>query len=61
MQRQGRYPPPAGVTNILGLEASGEIVRIGSRVSSEWSIGDKVYDSRVLHQSDLFVDHIDFR
>jgi NADPH:quinone reductase-like Zn-dependent oxidoreductase len=26
MQRQGKYPPPPGVTPILGLECAGEIV-----------------------------------
>lgn len=26
MQREGKYPPPPGVTNILGLEAAGRIV-----------------------------------
>lgn len=33
LQRQGRYPPPSGVTDILGLEVSGEIVQVGRRVS----------------------------
>jgi len=28
-QRYGKYPPPAGATNILGLEAVGEIVEDG--------------------------------
>jgi NADPH2:quinone reductase len=41
MQRQGRYPPPAGASDLPGLEISGEIAAIGSRVSG-WSIGDKV-------------------
>ncbi|HUN26842.1 MAG TPA: NAD(P)H-quinone oxidoreductase [Steroidobacteraceae bacterium] len=30
MQRQGQYPPPAGVTDIPGLEVAGEIVAVAS-------------------------------
>ena len=26
MQREGKYPPPRGVTDIIGLECTGEIV-----------------------------------
>ncbi|NCC21739.1 MAG: NAD(P)H-quinone oxidoreductase [Alphaproteobacteria bacterium] len=32
LQRLGHYPPPAGVTDIPGLEVAGEIVRSGERV-----------------------------
>src|SRR5271155_6013327 len=28
-QRQGIYPPPPGVTDVLGLEIAGEIVALG--------------------------------
>jgi putative PIG3 family NAD(P)H quinone oxidoreductase len=41
MQRQGRYPPPAGASDLPGLEIAGEIVALGSKVS-RLSIGDKV-------------------
>src|ERR1700724_3335278 len=41
MQRQGRYPPPAGASDLPGLEISGEIVALGPKVSG-LSIGDKV-------------------
>ena len=41
MQRQGRYPPPAGASDLPGLEIAGEIVAIGSGVS-DLSIGSKV-------------------
>lgn len=41
MQRQGRYPPPAGASDLPGLEIAGEIVELGPRVFG-WSIGDKV-------------------
>ncbi len=41
MQRQGAYPPPAGVTDIPGLELAGEIVAVGAGVSST-KIGETV-------------------
>jgi NADPH:quinone reductase len=41
MQRQGRYPPPPGASDLPGLEISGEIAALGAKVSG-WSIGDKV-------------------
>jgi len=39
-QRQGVYPPPFGVTNILGLEVAGVVVEVGS--NSKWKVGDEV-------------------
>jgi len=33
-QREGKYPPPSGVTDIPGLEVSGEVVALGSEVVS---------------------------
>ncbi|HVW68944.1 MAG TPA: NAD(P)H-quinone oxidoreductase [Steroidobacteraceae bacterium] len=41
LQRAGHYPPPAGASDIPGLELSGEVVRIGAEVS-EVALGDKV-------------------
>lgn len=41
LQRLGHYPPPAGATDILGLEVAGEIAALGVGVSG-WNIGDKV-------------------
>jgi NADPH2:quinone reductase len=41
MQRQGLYPPPAGATDIPGLEIAGEIVALGPGVK-RWKLGDKV-------------------
>jgi putative PIG3 family NAD(P)H quinone oxidoreductase len=41
MQRQGFYPPPAGVTEVLGLECSGRISELGDGVTG-WSVGDEV-------------------
>jgi NADPH2:quinone reductase len=41
MQRQGRYPPPAGASDLPGLEVAGEIVALGAKVSG-LSLGDNV-------------------
>jgi putative PIG3 family NAD(P)H quinone oxidoreductase len=41
MQRKGLYPPPAGASDLPGLEVAGEIVAAGSGVR-RWSVGDKV-------------------
>ena len=41
MQRQGRYPPPPGASDLPGLEVAGEIVAIGPETSGV-SVGDKV-------------------
>lgn len=40
-QAKGRYPVPPGATDILGLEAAGEITALGAGVT-QWKIGDKV-------------------
>ncbi len=41
MQRAGRYPPPPGASDILGLEIAGRIGALGQGVA-EWSAGDRV-------------------
>jgi NADPH2:quinone reductase len=41
MQRLGLYPPPAGATDIPGLEIAGEVVAIGAAVR-RWKTGDRV-------------------
>jgi NADPH2:quinone reductase len=41
LQAQGRYPPPAGASTILGMEVSGEIVARGDGVTS-FEVGEKV-------------------
>jgi putative PIG3 family NAD(P)H quinone oxidoreductase len=41
LQRQGKYAPPPGASDIPGLEVSGAIVTLGEGVS-EWKVGDRV-------------------
>ena len=41
MQRKGLYPAPAGASDLLGLEVSGEVVAV-SAPGSRWSVGDQV-------------------
>lgn len=41
MQRQGHYPPPAGESELPGLEVSGTIIALGDSVS-DWNVGDEV-------------------
>lgn len=41
LQREGRYPPPEGASDVLGLEAAGEVVATGARVTG-WEPGDRV-------------------
>ena len=40
LQRAGYYPPPSGVTDILGLECAGVISEVGA--GSQWQVGDRV-------------------
>lgn len=42
LQRRGLYPPPPGASEILGLEAAGEIAAVGNRVN-DWHAGDRVF------------------
>lgn len=42
LQRQGKYPPPAGASPILGLEMSGEVVEIGADIT-RYAVGDLVF------------------
>lgn len=41
LQRRGLYPPPAGASNVLGLEVSGTIALLGAQVSG-WHAGQRV-------------------
>jgi putative PIG3 family NAD(P)H quinone oxidoreductase len=41
MQRQGRYPPPPGASDLPGLEVAGEIVALGPDVTDH-AVGERV-------------------
>src|SRR6204780_5979699 len=41
MQRQGRYPPPPGASDIPGLEIAGEVVALGPGAAGA-ALGDRV-------------------
>jgi putative PIG3 family NAD(P)H quinone oxidoreductase len=41
VQREGKYPPPPGDSEILGLEVAGIIDRLGPGVEG-WKVGDRV-------------------
>jgi NADPH2:quinone reductase len=41
MQRQGRYSPPPGASDIPGLEVAGTVAAVGSDVRT-WTVGDQV-------------------
>ncbi len=41
LQRAGKYPPPPGASEILGLECSGRIAALGEGVTG-WQVGDEV-------------------
>lgn len=42
LQREGKYPPPVGTSQLLGLELSGIVEEVGSRVL-KWKKGDKIF------------------
>ncbi|KAG8817000.1 hypothetical protein FRC17_000096 [Serendipita sp. 399] len=42
LQREGQYPVPPGASDILGVEFSGTIDKLGSD-SGTWSVGDEVF------------------
>ncbi len=41
LQKRGHYPPPAGASNIIGLEMSGIIEQVGKNVAN-WQVGDRI-------------------
>ena len=42
MQREGRYPPPPGASEILGLELAGTVAAVGPACEG-WAVGDRVF------------------
>jgi putative PIG3 family NAD(P)H quinone oxidoreductase len=42
LQRRGKYPPPPGESDILGLEIAGQVVGMGSNVTG-FGCGEKVF------------------
>jgi putative PIG3 family NAD(P)H quinone oxidoreductase len=41
LQRQGKYPPPPGASDVIGLECSGRVAAVGADVE-RWRVGDEV-------------------
>ena len=41
MQRRGHYPPPPGVSDIIGMEVAGEVAQLGPG-AGRWAVGDQV-------------------
>src|ERR1700754_1060125 len=41
LQAAGKYPPPPGASDIIGMEVSGVVAEVGSDVT-EWSVGQEV-------------------
>ena len=41
LQAAGKYPPPPGASEIIGMEVSGVIAQVGSGVTG-WSVGQEV-------------------
>ncbi|NXU49977.1 QORX oxidoreductase, partial [Turnix velox] len=42
LQRRGKYPPPKGASEILGLEAAGSVAELGPGCKGPWKTGDAV-------------------
>lgn len=42
MQREGRYPPPPGASDLPGLEVAGEIAALGDGATGAHGLGDRV-------------------
>ncbi|MBS1368857.1 MAG: NAD(P)H-quinone oxidoreductase [Lentisphaeria bacterium] len=42
LQRAGKYPPPPGAPEWMGLEIAGTVAAAGPRAGNRWRVGDKV-------------------
>ena len=50
LQRRGLYPPPPGISDVLGLECSGTVAAVGSNVDAV-RVGDRVTYNPGLYDS----------
>ncbi|WP_374927998.1 NAD(P)H-quinone oxidoreductase [Kytococcus sedentarius] len=41
VQASGKYPPPPGESELIGLEVSGRIAALGSGDTGDWAVGDE--------------------
>ena len=41
-QREGKYPPPATASPVLGLEVAGYVSAAGERAAMVWNVGEEV-------------------
>lgn len=41
-QRRGRYPPPPGESDIMGLEVAGTVAALGPGVKKGWKLDNRV-------------------
>ncbi|ACV05487.1 NAD(P)H-quinone oxidoreductase [Kytococcus sedentarius] len=42
VQASGKYPPPPGESELIGLEVSGRIAALGAGDTGDWQVGDEV-------------------
>lgn len=42
LQREGKYPPPPGESDIIGLEMAGEVAELGAD-ANQFAVGDRVF------------------
>lgn len=63
LQRAGKYPPPPGAPEWMGLEIAGVVVSVGAKAGNRWKPGDRVcallggggYAERVVLQPDMLL------